>query len=59
MMMHPQHHLQNHDYASSAAPTFSNATLEMHSIEIERDADDYDDYDEIDDESEDQHHDAF
>ena len=38
---------------------FSNATLEMHSVEIERDADDYDDDDdEIDDKSEDQRHEA-
>ena len=36
-----------------------NATLEMHGVEIERDADDCEgDDDEIDDESEDQDHDA-
>ena len=43
-------HHDNHDYASSASPTVPNATLEMCSVEIERDADDYDDDDDIDDE---------
>ena len=43
----------------SVSPMVPNATVELYSIEIERDADDYnDDDDEIDDESEDQHRDA-
>ena len=50
-------HDDNHDYASSASPVVPNATLEMHGVEIERDADDCEgDDDEIDDESEDEHH---
>ena len=41
-------HHDTHDYASSASPMVSNATLEMYSVEIERDGDDYDDIDDDD-----------